>query len=273
MKVFFFLIGIAAAGVLGYSYEPSMRYSLTGKEPTTGEAADPKPPGEGAPHIDPATFPQERLPEQVTLKTDVEFASGNSGLTVNAPAGSKVNLVRIDGSKVVVSPGVGGMEGSVPFAATDLIELLAGLAEEPELKDQQVEMAPKADPTPQPEAEIAEKEGEETMPEVAAKPEAMPEAESTSPPEPEAAAGPVDAVAIMKASIQAGEIKEFNFDQVMEWEAVEEEEDFNGESYKVGLLSYKAETFVGVRMIQAKALIKGGKVAHWLWPKSGMEIK
>ena len=32
MKFLLFLIGIAAAGVLGYSFEPSMRLSLTGKE-------------------------------------------------------------------------------------------------------------------------------------------------------------------------------------------------------------------------------------------------
>ena len=92
-------------------------------------------------------------------------------------------------------------------------------------------------------------------------------------PEPEVPDGPVDVVAVMKASIEAGDISEFTFDQVTDWEALEEEETFGGESYKIGLLTYKAETFVGVRTIQAKALIKGNKVARWLWPKSGMEIK
>ena len=77
----------------------------------------------------------------------------------------------------------------------------------------------------------------------------------------------------MKASIQAGEIKEFGFDQVLEWVAGEGEETIDGESYQTGLASYKAETVFGVKTIHAKALIKGGKVVRWLWPKSGMEIK
>lgn len=77
----------------------------------------------------------------------------------------------------------------------------------------------------------------------------------------------------MKASIQAGEIKEFTFDQVLEWAAVEGTEMIDGENYQTGIASYKAETVFGVKTIQAKALIQGNKVVRWLWPKSGMEIK
>jgi len=76
----------------------------------------------------------------------------------------------------------------------------------------------------------------------------------------------------MKASINAGEIKEFTSDQVLDWQPGETETS-DGESYQTGIASYKAETVFGVKTIQAKALIKGGKVAKWLWPKSGMEIK
>ena len=77
----------------------------------------------------------------------------------------------------------------------------------------------------------------------------------------------------MKASIQAGEIKEFSFDQVLEWQPGEGTETIDGQGYQTGLASYKAETVFGVKTIQAKALIQGGKVVRWLWPKSGMEIK
>lgn len=265
MKVFLFLIGIAAAGLLGYSFEPSMRYSLTGKKPanvfdSTSKTVAPNEKQE-APQIDPSKIPKERLPKKVTIKGDVEFSDDKSELTMKVTAGSKVNLVTIEGYNVVINPGVGNFEGSVPISATNLMELLAEFPKAPvkPQPDPKAETKPNTDPTTEP----------EPMPEP--KPDAMPEPEGE--PEPEVPAGPVDVVAVMKSSIQAGEIQEFTFDQVMEWEAVEEDETFDGENYQVGLLTYKAETFVGVRTIQAKALIKGNKVARWLWPKSGMEIK
>ena len=77
----------------------------------------------------------------------------------------------------------------------------------------------------------------------------------------------------MQASIKGGEIKEFSFDQVLEWQATDGPEKFDGETYQTGIAAYKAETVFGVKTIQAKALIKDGKVVRWLWPKSGMEIK
>lgn len=261
MKLSLFLIGISAAVFLGYSMEPSMRLSLTGKKPGGEKQAGTKEViidlQNTPPNIDPSKYPQDLLPKKITLKGEVEFSDSASDLTMKVAAGSKVDLIRVYGSHVVISPGVDNLQGSIPISATDLIELLAALPV----------------PAPIPGAEIMAK----PEPEVTAEPESEvtvePEPEITVEPEPEAPAVPVDVVATMKASIEAGEIKEFNFDQVVEWKAAEEEETFDGETYKVGLLTYKAETFVGVRTIQAKALIKDHKVARWLWPKSGMEIK
>ncbi len=76
----------------------------------------------------------------------------------------------------------------------------------------------------------------------------------------------------MQASVKAGEIKEFGFDQVLGWKADEDKES-DGEIYQTGLASYKAQTIFGEKNIQAQALIKEGKIAKWIWPKSGMEIK
>jgi hypothetical protein len=76
----------------------------------------------------------------------------------------------------------------------------------------------------------------------------------------------------MQESVRDGQIKEFTFDQVLAWKA-EADEIIDGETYQTGLASYKAETIFGVKTIQAKALIKGGKIQRWIWPKSGMEIK
>ncbi|MEP2776038.1 MAG: hypothetical protein ABJQ29_14360 [Luteolibacter sp.] len=272
MKFFLFLIGIAAAGILGYSFEPQMRYSLTGKELGTEAGSDPKTDTVKADkpkqrNIDPSKFPKERLPEKVTLRGDVEFSNTATELTMKVSAGSKVNLIRVDGSNVVISPGVEGLEGIVPIAATDLLELLAALPEEPATITPTPTQQPEPTPEPKPEPTTEPQPMPEPQPEP--KPETAPEPT----PKPEVAAGPSDVVAVMKESIQSGEIKEFKFDQVMDWQVGEADETIDGETYQIGLLTYKAETFVGVRTIQAKALIKGGKVVRWLWPKSGMEIK
>jgi hypothetical protein len=83
-------------------------------------------------------------------------------------------------------------------------------------------------------------------------------------------AGPV--VPVMQASIRGAQIKEFTYAQVLGWKA-EPNETVNGEVFQVGSVTYKAETIFGVKTIQAKALIKQGRVQRWIWPKSGMEIK
>jgi len=47
----------------------------------------------------------------------------------------------------------------------------------------------------------------------------------------------------------------------------------DGTKFQTGLAAYKAETIFGVKNIQAKALIQGGKVISWIWPTSGLEIQ
>ena len=76
----------------------------------------------------------------------------------------------------------------------------------------------------------------------------------------------------MQDSVRSGQIQEFKFEQVLGWKA-EGGEEVDGVNYQTGLAAYKAETIFGVKTIQAKALIKDGKVEKWIWPKSGMEIK
>jgi hypothetical protein len=256
MKAFLFILGLVAAGILGYSFEPQFRQSLTGKNPgekpapsatvaTVAEASA------GKSTIDSANIPADRLPAKVLLKAEAEIVDAASDLRMKVPAGNRMNLIRLEGSNVIISPGAGPFEGSVPIEQTDLMEQLAAMPDTP----------PPADPAPEP------------IPEPQPEPEPEPEPEP-SPVDPvPIPAGSGDPVAIMKASIQAGEIKEFGFDQVLEWVAGEGAETIDGESYQTGLASYKAETVFGVKTIQAKALIQGDKVVRWLWPKSGMEIK
>ena len=75
----------------------------------------------------------------------------------------------------------------------------------------------------------------------------------------------------MQDSIRNGDIKEFKAEQVLEWKD-SGPETIDGEDFETGLASYKAETIFGMKTIQAKALVKNGKVVRWIWPKSGMQI-
>jgi hypothetical protein len=258
MKAFLFILGLVTAGILGYSSEPWFRLALTGKTP--GEKPSISYPAEAPaaqPAIDLAKIPSDRLPAKVMLKAEAELVDSASDLKVKVSAGSQINLIRLEGANVIISPGAGSFEGEIPIDQTDLMEQLAAMPDTP----------PPAEPTPEPAPEPTPAPEPEPTPE----PTPAPEPEPT--PEPEAAAaGSGDPVAIMKASIQAGEIKEFSFDQVLEWQPGEGTETIDGQGYQTGIASYKAETVFGVKTIQAKALIQGGKVVRWLWPKSGMEI-
>ena len=275
MKAFLFILGLVTAGILGYSSEPWFRLALTGKTP--GEKPSISYPAQAPaaqPAIDLAKIPSDRLPAKVMLKAEAELTDSASDLKVKVSAGSQINLIRLEGENVIISPGAGSFEGKIPIYQTDLMEQLAAMPDTP----------PPAEPTPEPTPEPAPEPAPAPEPEPTPAPEPEPTPEPTPAPEPEptleptpapeaATAGSGDPVAIMKASIQAGEIKEFSFDQVLEWQPGEGTETIDGQGYQTGIASYKAETVFGVKTIQAKALIQGGKVVRWLWPKSGMEIK
>ena len=261
MKLFFNLFGVAAAGVLGYLTEPSLRLILTGTEPSAVEqgkyASVRLQMPDGAPQIDLATLTPEQLPQQILVLTDVTVSDPATGMEMIVKSGNRVKLVRIEGGNAVVSPGEGGFRGLVPVNKTDLFKQLAVSLP-----------AAHAVPTPPPVA---------VVPTPVTPPKAdLPEpATPEPPPVPEPApveAGTTDVVKAMQDSVKAAQIKEFTFEQVLEWKA-EADEAVDGETYQTGLASYKAETIFGVKMIQAKALLKGGKVQRWIWPKSGMEIK
>lgn len=273
MKLFLFLLGMVAAGILGYSFEPLARYSLTGKMPDVEKQEPRKVIVEtGAPPqgIDPASYSADQLPEKVLLKADAVIADAASDLKMTVTAGNKVNLLRLEGNNVVISPGAGPFEGTVPVSQTDLLEQLAALPKNPNpIPVAPPSMVDSNTPSEEPATTpVAPEMTPEPWPE--AEPEPTPEPEPEPEPVPD---GPVDVVAVMQESIKGGAIKEFTFDQVLDWQASEAPETVEGASYQTGIASYKAETVFGVKTIQAKALIKGGKVVRWLWPKSGMEIK
>mgnify|MGYP001249623025 CR=1 FL=1 len=84
--------------------------------------------------------------------------------------------------------------------------------------------------------------------------------------------GDDEIIALMKDSIAGGAVKEFTSDQVKGWKT-NGEETIDGTEYQTGLAAYEAATIFGVRPVQAKALIKDGKIERWVYAKSGMEIQ
>lgn len=278
MKLFINLFGIAVAGALGYSVEPNLRYRLTGVAVETTEKTRvimvmP----DGAPDIDLATLPPHQLPQRVLLKDEIKVTDSASGVSLKIEAGTRVSLVRVEGGNVRVSPpGAATFEGLIPIGATDLVEQVAATHAAPD-KPATVSLPLTAPSEPLPDFDAP------TPPAVvAADPEPAGESADgpatvmtpagTAPAEDPPASAGLDAVSAMKASINAAEIKEFKADQVQEWTS-EPDETIDGENYQIGLASYKAETLFGVRVIQAKALIKDGKVQRWVYSKSGMDMK
>jgi hypothetical protein len=275
MKFVIFLIGLVMAFMLGYMMEPRMRLALTGISPSeapkakaeqkvvtidadgsrsTGPATvvapDPAPPPdpEPLPDIDLSALHPSQLPEVVLLKVPVDVTDPAVGLTMTVQAGNRVNLVRLESETAVISPGEGPFEGFVPISGTDLLEQLAANPPPPVV----IEPEPEPEPEPAPPPPVIDDEPEEE-------------------PEP-TILNEEQLVAAMRASIEAGDIKEFTASQVIGWQAGEDEE-IDGVAYQTGMVAYRAETIFGERNIQAKALVLNGKVEKWIWPQSGMEIR
>jgi hypothetical protein len=283
MKLFY-IFGTAAAGVLGYMAEPSLRFQLTGTQPSPVEMAENGKVmlqvGDDANQTDLASLTPEQLPQKITIHTEAKVSDSTSGLTMTIQAGNKVKLVRVEAGNAVISPGEGPFSGKIPVMDTDLLQQLAAnppasVPASPPVAAIQETAAPPAGES----AEPVKTPEPPPVPEPAPAPEPAPVVEAptmeepaaTPTPEP-ASAGTTDVVKAMQDSIKAAQIKEFNFEQVTEWKAAEVET-VDGESYQTGLASYTAETIFGTKTIQAKALVKAGKVHRWIWPKSGMEIK
>ena len=285
MKLFLMLLGMAAAGVLGYLVEPTLRPTLVGSggKPASGAAASAVEDG-SAPmtDIDPAKLAPEQLPDTVVILKEAKLKDLTPGLTMTVEAGTELKLVRVSGNRVILRPGDQAYTFEFPIADTDLMHQLA--ENPPPPVEPKPEPAPEPEPTPEPEpAPVPAGDSSDPMPEpeppvvetepaTMPEPEPEPEPEPAPAPEPEPEPAPADVVSIMKKSIGDGDVKEFTMEQVLDWKEGGVET-LDGSSDQTGTLNYKAETIFGVREIQAKALISNGEVVRWIWPKSGMEIR
>jgi hypothetical protein len=81
-----------------------------------------------------------------------------------------------------------------------------------------------------------------------------------------------DLIGILKASVKAGDVNEFNFEQVIAWKQADDEL-IGSDTFEVGMVTYKADTIFDEQELDAKALIKDGKVVKWLWPISNTEMR
>jgi len=288
MNWFSMLLGIGTAGVAGYALEPSLRERLTGEAPKSRVVVVTLPAAEVSdPTMDLSDIRPEQLPDKILLKVAVEVVDPADATSImQIPAGARAKGLRIEGADLIVGPPGGGpCIGKVAIRDTDLVQQLSTNPPKTAVKDAVPTPEPVPEPVPEPTPEPAPALVPPPIPEPAPvpvpEPEPVPRGDSqpetpTPPPTPEATAaatlGDADVVKIMQESYRSGLIKEFVVEKAVGWKATGQET-IDGASYLTGLVDYSAETIFGVKSVQAKALIKDGKVVKWISPKSGMEIK
>jgi len=228
-----------------------------------------------------AEFRDDALPQlvKITKATSLPKPSGEGKVLLKK--GEVVTLLNRAEGGLIVEKINAKAKGTIKAGDTDLFLQLAqqiyekeagrestGLAVNSKTPDSKPESAPKPEPESAPAPKPAPKA--EAEPE----PEPEPKAVAVVPPTPAAARSLTDEeiIALMKKSIQGGAVEEFGFDQVKGWKA-NGEELIDGTNYQTGLAAYEAATIFGVRPVQAKALIKDGKIERWVFAKSGMEIR
>lgn len=250
-------------------------------------APDPAPDAElGEITIDLSKVTAADFPEKVTLKVPYTLADEESGVTMQLKEGAKVQPVRLEGEVLVFRLGGLPIEGDTHVDNTDFTELVVPIMlkrlQDAKLDEKTVEdemetddMAePAPDPEVEPEPVVMPETDTETEPELVTDSDSEPVDEPVD--EPVADSGEkLDAaalVALMKASVAGGEVTEFEAKDVISWKAGEAME-FDGKSYQTGLVTFKAETILGVQEHDAIALVENGAVVKWVWAKTKLEMK
>ena len=204
------------------------------------------------------------LPETVTIENPTVIPTSGGEGQVRLKKGDVVTLLNRKNDSLIVEKSDSNGKGKISPKDTDLFQQLVKTIYEREAGGAvATPPAPTPAPTPAPVAKIDP---------VVPNPEPMPVVEPTPAPAADAKLGEDKIIALMKDSIAGGAVKEFTSDQVKGWKA-NGEETIDGTEYQTGLAAYEAATIFGVRPVQAKALIKDGKIERWVYAKSGMEIQ
>ncbi|MGJ8694947.1 MAG: hypothetical protein ACSHYF_01395 [Verrucomicrobiaceae bacterium] len=236
-------------------------------------------------HVNLAELRDSELPKMVKTKVRLKLPTVSGEGFKDIAEGREVKLLNRNDKKLIIETKDGLARGEVDIDQTNIFETI-GLAMMADLRAKaaggsqapgptpQPTPSPQPAPTPQPTPPVvADNGGNEPAPNPGMTPEPKPDPIPEPTPEPSnASLNPEQIVEVMKKSIADGAVKEFTLKQVEAWQAGDEE-DFGGETFQTGLAAYKAETIFGVKTVQAKALIKGGKVSKWVYAKTGMEIR
>jgi hypothetical protein len=240
--------------------------------------------------IDLAEYRDGDLPETIKIMKPASIPTLTGEGTKPLRKDDKVKLLNRKDNMLIIETLDGMAKGTIEPLNTDIYQVLA----QKKFDDDAAKVAgspkplapvppspgPAPSPTPAPAPAPIEPVAVTPAPVPAPNP-AMPVVEPTpavepTPPSPEPSGGgdltDDQIVELMKKSIAGGAVKEFKADQVKGWKAAEKET-VDGTEYQTGLAAYEAATIFGVKPVQAKALIKGGKIERWVYAKSGMEIQ
>jgi len=201
--------------------------------------------------VDLSKITPEDFPAKVDLKVDYTISDANSGVTMQLKKGSKVKPLRIEGSDLIIRPVGLPVESKINIDQTNFKELAV---------PRMLERLQNA----------VANQGSDPVPPVTS--ENPPVETPSAPPSPAAKLDEAAIVALLKADVGAGKVTEFKAKQVTQWNAGEEI-DFDGEAYQTGLVTFKAETILGVQEHEALALIEDGKVYKWMWAKTKLEMR
>jgi len=234
--------------------------------------------------IDLAKYEESELPEVVTIEKQTSIPTVSGAGVKPLRRDEKVKLLSLDGGKLLVQTMDGVAKGQIQPRDTDIFQILAKRKFEQDAAkivgtsppDQAVPSTPSpgVDPVANPATGVAPQPTPVAVVEPQPAPVAVVEPEPEPEPEPEMPKelSEEQVVALMKESIAGGAVKEFTSDQVKGWK-IGDMETIDGTEYQTGLAAYEAQTIFGVKPVQAKALIKDGKIERWVYAKSGMEIQ
>ncbi len=194
------------------------------------------------------------FPEKVALKVPFTIKDAASGASMSFKKGNEVQPLRLEGDQLVIQSVAFPVEGKIDVKETNFVQLavprmLARLQKERSIAKNDPPSAVTPDPEPV------------TIPEPA--------------PAPEPVVNKLDEAAIvlvMKASVEDGEVSEFETSQVTSWKAGNDME-FDGETYQTGIVTFKAQTILGVQEHDAIALIKDDGIHKWMWAKTKLEMR
>ncbi len=231
-----------------------------------------------------AEYRGDDLPKTLKIIVPATIPTIDGEGEVRLSKGDEVVLLNRDGEKLLVEKPESNGKGALDPDVTDIYTKLAAAKYQSAAAravasiPQTPAPAPTPTPSPAPAPTPTPTPAPAPMPTptpVAVTPTPEPEPAPAPEPEPAPAGGSLsdeEIVELMKTSIAGGAVKEFTSAQVKGWKA-SGEETIDGTSYQTGLAAYEAETIFGVRPVQAKALIKDGKIERWVYAKSGMEIQ